>query len=308
MFKIVRAGLCSRLLPALLKNRPSSSVPFKVEPEKPVKFIADNDPDVFGSLSVSLPESARDDDDLEEEKYEMNPPSQSQKLGMRQYADMMKEHLKNGRIFEAIDVIETRMLEEDRVKPTNYIYNIAIDGCARVGYTKKAFSLFNRMKERGLQITGATYTSLFNACAMSPFKADALAKARDLREAIVEKNYVPNVTNYNAMIKAFGRLGDLTTAFKIVDEMQTAKVPVRLETINFLLQACASDHEVGFRHALLVWQKIHRRRMVPDLYSFNLLLRCTRDCGLGDVQETEEVLRRIVEDSEKRKLAIEASK
>lgn len=43
----------------------------------------------------------------------------------------------------AIDVLETRMLKEDKVKPDRYIYNLLISGCARYGYTKKAFSLFN---------------------------------------------------------------------------------------------------------------------------------------------------------------------
>ena len=51
---------------------------------------------------------------------------------------------------------------------------------------------------------------------------------------------------------AFGWCGDLKTAFCLVDEMIENKVEVSTFTINFLLQACVSDKEAGFRHALLV--------------------------------------------------------
>jgi len=51
---------------------------------------------------------------------------------------------------------------------------------------------------------------------------------------------------------AFGRTGDLLTAFSLVDEMLTKKYKLKDETFNFLLQACISDKEAGFRHALLV--------------------------------------------------------
>jgi len=52
--------------------------------------------------------------------------------------------------------------------------------------------------------------------------------------------------------KAFGRTGDLLTAFSLVDEMLSKKYKLKDETFNFLLQACISDKEAGFRHALLV--------------------------------------------------------
>jgi pentatricopeptide repeat domain-containing protein 1 len=54
------------------------------------------------------------------------------------------------------------------------------------------------------------------------------------------------------LISAFGRCGDLSTAFALVDEMAEKKVTISDETFNFLMQACISDKEAGFRHALLV--------------------------------------------------------
>lgn len=268
-------------------------------------LMAQNDPDMFGAQQSATPSSfigaddslAADPDDLAEDEYLQNPPNRSQKLSTKQYADLIKEHVRNKRIKEAIDVLEVRMLREDRVRPENYIFNLLISECARFGYTKKAFGLYTRMKQRGLKVTGATYTALFNACATTPWLQDGLNKANRLREIMQDKGYEPNASNYNAMIKAYGRAGDLRTAFSLVDEMTTKRMPVDTQTFNFLLQACATDRELGFRHALLVWHKMRRRRMVPDVYTFNAMLRCVRDCGIGDLASMERLIGQILSES-----------
>lgn len=261
------------------------------------KLIAAQDPDTFGTLSpnvTSADDHFEDEGDIKEEEFLTNIPRRSQKLSRKQYADLIKDHLKNRRIKEAIDILEVKMLKNDRVQPVNYIYNLLIDGCAREGYTKMAFNLFTKMRQRGLKATGSTYTSLFNACANSPWHNSGLEKAQRVREIMIEKGYEPNEQTYNAMIKAFGRCNDIKTAFELADEMSAKDIPILTETFNFLLQACISDKEFGFRHALLVWHKMFQRRLEPDIYSFNLILRSCRDCQLGDLETTEEVLQTIL--------------
>lgn len=253
-----------------------------------------NDPDVFGEQTAAYnKQEIEDDDDIREREFLENPPSRSQKLSTKQYADMIKEHFKNNRIKEAIDVVEQRMVKEDRVKPVNYIYNLLIGGCARAGYSKKAFEMFTKMKQRGLKVTGGTYTSLFNACANAPWTNDALNKANRLREIMIEKGHEPNEQTYNAMIKAYGRCHNIKTAFSLVDEMQEKRLNISVETMNFLLQACISDKTHGFRHALIVWHKMLRRRQIPDYYSFNLMLRCVKECDIGDKKVLEETIAMI---------------
>uniref|UniRef100_A0A6E8VNZ1 PROP1-like PPR domain-containing protein n=1 Tax=Anopheles coluzzii TaxID=1518534 RepID=A0A6E8VNZ1_ANOCL len=258
---------------------------------------AAHSPDQFGTLSPQVDEpETPDEGDLKEEDFLQNIPAPGQKLSVRQYADLIKDHLKNNRIREALDVVEVRM-KQDRVKPVNYHFNLLIGGCARVGYSKKAFQLYNKMKQHDLKVTGGTYTSLFNACAVSPFLGDGLKRANQLREIMLEKGYEPNESNYNAMIKAYGRCGELKTAFQLVDEMVARRLSIGTDTFNFLLQACISDREYGFRHALLVWHRMHRMRISPDRYSFNLLLRCVRDCQLGDLETTQQVIEQILAES-----------
>lgn len=268
-------------------------------------LLLKNDPDVFGTLtpgsSVDAQQmvEAEDAGDIAEKEYLENIPKKSQQLFMSQYATLIKDHFKNHKLKDAIDVLEVRMLKVDRVKPTNYIYNLLISECGRLGFAKKAFQLFNRMKQRDLKVTGATYTALFNSCALTPFINDGLERARHLREVMLEKQYEPNESNYHAMIKAFGRAGDIQTAFELVDEMKDKKLKLEVATFNFLLQAAASDLEFGFRHALLVWHKMYRHGMTPDIYSFNNILRCVRLCGMGDLETMQQVIGDILFSSKK---------
>lgn len=278
-------------------TRISPKLSSNIKDEKDDLFFMKNDPDKFGTTTTNtqIVEHENDDPgDIEEEEYIQNPPKKSQQLRLKEYEKMIKEHLDNHRIKEAIDILEIRMLKEDRVKPGKYIFKILISGCAKVGYTKKAFQLYNKMKQRDLKITPSIYTSLFNACANSPYLNDSLQKANRLREIMLEKNYIPNLYNYNAMIKAYGRCGDIKTAYQIADEILERNLQLNTDTFNFLLQACASDIEYGFRHALLTWHKMLNCNLKPDIYSFNLMLRCTRDCSIGDLETMEDVLMQIL--------------
>ena len=76
--------------------------------------------------------------------------------------------------------------------------------------------------------TGPIHTSLFLACTNSPPRERdyALDKANLLRKKLAEEHVRLNQTTYHAMLQAFGRLGDLETAYSIVDEMKTQGLKV----------------------------------------------------------------------------------
>ncbi|KAL4715875.1 hypothetical protein ACJJTC_014607 [Scirpophaga incertulas] len=242
-------------------------------------------PNVFGTLSKKTrnrEDTFTDQGDIEEHKFVSEIPLKTQKLTTKQYADLIKQYISHKRLKEAIDILEVRMLKLDKVKPENYIYNILIGACADLGYIKKAFNLYNEMKRRALKPTGDTYTCLFEACVNSPWPKHGLKHAQHLRSLMLEKQIEPNLTNYNAMIKAFGRCEDLVTAFEIVDEMLSKKIKIRVHTFNHLLQACIADKKMGLRHALIVWRKMLRMHEKPNLYTFNLMLKCVKECNLGN--------------------------
>lgn len=196
----------------------------------------------------------------------------------------MKEEIwtlvKSNRLKEALKLFEVER-KADKVQPLRGMYSHLIGACGRAGYTKKAFTLYNDMKKRGWDPNPGTYTALFNACANSPWIEDGLQRATYLRIQLKDKNMLLNVKQYHSMIKAFGRCGELTAVFEILDEMASKGIAVKTETYNFVLQACITQKKDGFRAALLVWRRMRRLNIEPDLFSFNLMLRCARDCGIG---------------------------
>lgn len=164
-----------------------------------------------------------------------------------------------------------------------------------------AFKLFKDMKIRGFHPRESTYTSLFNACSNSTWDAEAnIERMERLRELMLEKGVAPNQIVYHAMIKGkecnnlpnicevynilisgYGRNGDIESAFGIVDEMiSSGGLSPNTETFNMLLQACISNTENGFRHLLVTWRKMAQMGIRPDIYTFNLLLRGVRECGI----------------------------
>ncbi|XP_046365012.2 pentatricopeptide repeat-containing protein 1, mitochondrial-like [Haliotis rufescens] len=221
-------------------------------------------------------------DDLDEEgKSHIRLSAGNRRHSQDWYGRKIEKFGKAGQIKEAVTVLEEWMLQNDRVMPTAYTFTVLIGVLGRVGYTKKAFQLFNKMKKMGLQPVDLTYTSLFNACANSPWSEDGLSRADNLRHLMQGKDYEPNQITYQAMIKCYALQGDIQTAFRLMDEL-TATFRPTAETFSFLLMACISDRKAGFKFTLKVWRLMKQFKVSPDLPLYNLLLRSVRDCGAGD--------------------------
>lgn len=112
------------------------------------------------------------------------------------------------------------------------------------------------MKKFGIKPKPTTFTSLFNACANSPWKEDGLQRAFNLRQLVQEQDMELNIASYNAMVKAFAMCGDLVTAFAVVDEMIAANVKPDGATFSALLMVAVSDKPAGFRLAIEVYRFI----------------------------------------------------
>lgn len=203
-----------------------------------------NDGDIFGYQPLEA--EVEDAGDIAEENYQ--PKRRLRKNETMKYASLIKDYLRQQRLLDAINVLEVRMMKEDRVQPEPYIYGLILGGCSRQGYTRKCFRLYTKMKQCGYKIKPPVYTALFNACANAPTSEDGLTRAHRLRAALKERLYEPNIMNYNSMIKAFGRWGDIKAAFSLADEMIDKQLPFSTETYNFLIQACAGDPKLGFRY------------------------------------------------------------
>ncbi|RWS15275.1 pentatricopeptide repeat-containing protein 1-like protein [Dinothrombium tinctorium] len=198
-------------------------------------------------------------------------------------------HSKPIRLQEAFQVFD-EMQKVDRLAPSRFHFTLLITGCARMGFTEKAFDLFEMLLKRKWKPTDATITSLFNACAECDSSRLGLEKATFLREWLSENGIVCNSSQYNAMIKAFAKLGDMKTAFQIVNEMVENKQSTTTTTFNMLLMGCISNKESGLLCAIKIVKKMMFHRCPLNVHTYNLLLRAVRDCGVGSQEDLSRFL------------------
>ncbi|XP_042218600.1 pentatricopeptide repeat-containing protein 1, mitochondrial-like isoform X2 [Homarus americanus] len=271
------------------EERQKQNTPLVAENEA-IGGLKSSNVDEFGTVSppkIDYEKEVGDEGDEREEKYQESKLKRSHRP--QYYGQQMKNLCKERKLSEALKIFEE--MPSVGAKPNDFCYQVLINACGRAGYTKKAFQLYNQMKKRGLKVQPVAYTGLFNACANSPWPlTDGLKRATGLREQLLEQGYIFNQTISHSMIKAFGRCGNINTAFQIVDDMIEQGLLVTTETINFLLQACITNKEIGFRHAIRVWRKLRELKLSPDIYSYNLLIRAISACSAGDPQLTSKLL------------------
>ncbi|KAG8183529.1 hypothetical protein JTE90_003877 [Oedothorax gibbosus] len=256
-----------------------------VKIKKRPDFDRYHETNVFGNLSDKKPiwypdleEESIVDNDISDDSVIVRNISRKFR-NPEVYLENMKQLVSEKKLKEALDLFLD--MRKNFVAPEKGHYTFMIGACGRAGYTDMAFKLLRQMTDRNLKPTPATLTGVFNSCSESPFPEYSLKKAQMLREKIKVKNWTMNQITYRAMIKAFGKCGDIQTAFQIVDEMAKEDIKIDVSTYSFLLMSCISNKEAGFTHAVEVWRKMKERSVKPDVYSFNLLLRATRDCDVG---------------------------
>lgn len=256
------------------------------------RYVTDEAPDkrpkksnVFGDLSDRQFERFEmDEDEKAEEKFVENEARvyRRHRLTPGGYANLIKSHTEKGDLNAALDVLN--LVKTNRDEATTYMYNLLLRAHAQVGDFRKCRSLYVTMKKRGLKCNSATYTSIINACANYHHTETALDYLGSLREEFMEKNIPLNETHYNAMIKAYGRHGNILEGFRMADEMRDKGLPTGEITFNSLLIGAISDREAGMRHALIVWHQMRRHRIRPTIITYNLMLRAVRDTKLGDLK------------------------
>ncbi|KMQ97249.1 pentatricopeptide repeat-containing protein 1 [Lasius niger] len=240
---------------------------------------------IFGDISGRKFEHFEmDEREKEEEKCQDTEARIPRRLkpSPGQYAKMIKSHMSKKDPKSALQVLD--LMKENRDKPTIYLYNLLLRSFAEQGDIKQCFKLYNKVKRYGLQPNAATYTNLFNACAVCDRNEIALEHLNKLRQSLYEKQFPLNETHYNAMVKAYSWHTQIVEAFQLADEMRDKNIPVKESTYNSLFHGAISDKEAGLRHGLIIWHLMRLKKINPTLTTYNLLLRTIRDTNLGNLK------------------------
>ncbi|KAJ8687748.1 hypothetical protein QAD02_023542 [Eretmocerus hayati] len=242
------------------------------------------DCDEFGTLGgLQYEKIPLDEDEAEEEERLKNVRTRVPrkfKPSTGQYVSMIKHYLEKGDLKSAEEVMNQCKMNKD--KPNPYMYTLMIRAYALQGDIIKCYKYFNGMKSRGYEIKQNVYTSLFNACGNFPESNKALDYINRVKSHMENNKCPMNHAHYNVLVKAYGRHYRLDKANELVQVMIDKKMKIGISTINSLMYAANSDVESGLKHVLYYWHLMRKKKIPPDMFTYNLLLRAIRDTNFGD--------------------------
>jgi len=100
----------------------------------------------------------------------------------------------------------------------------------------RVWTLYQEMREEGLQFSIVTYNALVDACA----RCSEMARVPAIMEEMASQDIKPNVITYSTIIKGYCNEARLEEAFKLFDEMnRTPNLRPDEFTYNTLLDGCA---------------------------------------------------------------------
>lgn len=116
-----------------------------------------------------------------------------------------------------------------------YSFTAMVSVCIPQQDVRRAVSLVNEMKRRGVECSVHTYTALMNVC----IKCGKGNLALEAYSMLLQDGLQPNVITYNTLVDVYGKMGQWEKAIEVLQIMGNA---VRLGIPSFLdgadYQAC----------------------------------------------------------------------
>ncbi|KAK6920068.1 Pentatricopeptide repeat [Dillenia turbinata] len=141
------------------------------------------------------------------------------------------------------------------VQPDVVTLNTMVDGMCRNGRINSAIQFFNEMQEKGLKGVVITYSALINAfCKM------------------LSTGLVPTVVPYAAFINAYCLNGDINTAMKVFEKMNSlSKVAPNAVIYTILIDNLCKNSRV--EDALSLMENMKSKRETPRTFTYNAIFR-----------------------------------
>ena len=137
------------------------------------------------------------------------------------------------------------------------------------------------MKKCAVLPTERTYSSLFHGCAVAGKKS--LRIFDKIVAEMERRNITASTITSNVMIQALALCEEPDRALEVYESMIFSHTPIDLHTFSALLMAAmGKTNDNGLKMAVGIWNEIRRSDMTPDIYCYNLLLECLKDCSYLD--------------------------
>jgi pentatricopeptide repeat protein len=182
----------------------------------------------------------------------------------------------HGRLADAIE-IKDEMLAAGFVGPDPKVYSLLMAGFVGSGDGVRAVELYEELKDKlGGEpvLNGIVYGSFMKAYFLMGTEEKAMECYREVLGAESEVRF--GVESYNEVIDALGQNGRLEDALKLFDRMLGEHNPplrIAVDVRSFSVMVDAYFAAGRFEDAIAVFRRMGEWKVVPDLRTYNNLLR-----------------------------------
>lgn len=216
----------------------------------------------------------------------------------------------NGRVFEALDYLNR--MPSDKLTPNLVSWSAVLGGFSQNGYDEKAMELLFRMQAAGFKPNAQTLASVLPACARlqsislgkeihgyitrhgfkyNPFLMNGLVdmyrRCDDMTSAFkIFSNFLTkNTVSYNTMIVGYFESGDISTAKKLFDQMESTGIEKDLVSWNSMISGYTGNFLLD--EALGMYQEFLMEGNEPDSFTLGSVL--TACAGMPSLRRGKEI-------------------
>ena len=158
-------------------------------------------------------------------------------------------------------------MKEDGVEANAYTYTSLIMACEKGGQWQAALQAFNEMGKAGVKPNDVTYSALISVCRAANNWKTALQM---FDQMTAEDGLVPSVVTYNSLISTLAKAGQWEKALEIFAEMRGRGLKGDVVTFTALINAC--DKGAQAPKALELFETMHKEGLTPNVMTYSALI------------------------------------
>ncbi|XP_068640069.1 small ribosomal subunit protein mL103 (rPPR7) [Aristolochia californica] len=169
------------------------------------------------------------------------------------------------RRFEKVPKLFNELSEKYRITPNEISYGILIKSLCDSSSPESACSVLEEMREKKVEVTPYTYTSLLDAF----YEKGKVQEAEKIWEEMGKKGCSRDATAYNVKVK-YASGGKPEAVLKLMDEMIEAGLKPDTISYNYLMTSYSKNHQM--EEAVKVYQGLPLHGCSANAATFRVLL------------------------------------